>query len=154
MESGNLTMSDSFLTIAAFADPTEASLARNRLEAAGIQAFLMGEEAVAMAWVLTNAVGGIKLQVLECDGERARACLAEDTAAAEIPRGEGELTAETIGTEPQPLIAPLEEEEPAKTNREANAERAWRGAALGLIFLPLQLYVFYLRSGCTYPMSR
>jgi hypothetical protein len=137
-------MSDNFLTIATFWNSDEANLARNRLEAAGIGAFLMGEEAVAMAWLLTNAVSGIKLQVAECDAERAQACLAEDASVAEMPWGGEAVTAETFGTEAQPVTAPPEEEEPVKTNRDLNADRAWRGAALGLIFWPLHLYVFYL----------
>src|SRR5262245_60532836 len=114
-------MSDSLVTIAAFWSPVEADLARNRLEAAGIQAFLANAVTVGMYWHLSNAVGGVRLQVREGDAEEALAVLAEQPAAAEA-----------------------EESEPVLTSREQNADRAFRGAVLGLLFLPLQLYVFWL----------
>src|SRR5258708_9819308 len=85
-------MSQRMLTIATFTNPVEATLAKNRLESAGIKAFLEGQETVAMAWHLTNAFGGIKLQVLEADSEDAIAILGENSDA-ELPHS-GELEAE------------------------------------------------------------
>lgn len=60
-----------FITIASFLTPEPAYLARARLEAEGIAAFLENESAVGMVGVLSNAVGGVKLQVEEADAERA-----------------------------------------------------------------------------------
>ena len=73
-------MSDRLATVATFGCPVEANLARNRLEAAGIKAFLADEETVGMVWHLTNALGGIKLQVGDRDAEEALAILAESEA--------------------------------------------------------------------------
>jgi hypothetical protein len=141
-------MSDELATIAMFWSPVEANLAKGRLEAAGITAFLQGEEAVAMNWLLSNALGGIKLQVAAQDLERAQACLAEVRSTASETPDEAAVQAETepgsTGREPGPAAPADEEAEPAPTVREQNADRAWRGAVFGLVFLPLQLYVFYL----------
>ena len=53
----------SLVRIATYDDPILAHLARNRLEAANLPTFLDGEHHVAMDWMISNAVGGIKLLV-------------------------------------------------------------------------------------------
>src|SRR5437879_1927091 len=58
------------VTVATLQSATEANLAKNQLEAAGIHAYLSGEEA-AMAWHMAGALGGIKLQVVDDDVEDA-----------------------------------------------------------------------------------
>lgn len=68
--------------IASFSDPYVAHLAKLQLESAGIVAVLDGEHHVAMDWMISNAVGGVKLLVDDCDQEAALAVLNE--AAAEI----------------------------------------------------------------------
>ena len=140
-------MSERLRTLATFGSPVEANLARNRLEAAGIQAFLADEETVGMAWHLTNAIGGVRLQVANRDAEEALAILAEtnasgllvpeQTEAASPQRSDAEQLLELGGGD-------LDEPEPVPTSREQNAERAFRGAVFGLLVLPLQLYVFWL----------
>lgn len=60
-----------FVTIATFLTPDLAHIARARLDAEGIPAFLENESAVSMISVLSNAVGGVKLQVDASDFERA-----------------------------------------------------------------------------------
>jgi hypothetical protein len=148
-------MSEDLLMIATFQSPVEANLAKNRLEAAGIPAFLEGEEAAAMAWPFANAAGGVKLHVAARDAPQASACLAGADSVTGVASGESTPAAETTGItlergraakgitlEPKERTG--EEEEPSLTAREQNASRAWRGAVLGLLFLPLQMYVFYL----------
>jgi hypothetical protein len=126
-------------TIATFGHPVEANLARNRLEAEGIPAFLLGEDTVAMAWPFTSGEGGIQLQVPADDAGRATACLAEAEASSlSTP------SPEAIQTSPRPPDFTPDEEEPVLTTREQNAARAFRGALVFLVFLPLQFYVFYL----------
>ena len=49
---------------------------RRGVEAAGIRVYLADEQTIAMDWLLSNAIGGIKLQVAERDLERAREVLA------------------------------------------------------------------------------
>jgi hypothetical protein len=74
------SMSDGLATVATFGSPVEANLARNQLEAAGIKAFLADEETVGMVWPLTNALGGIQLQVGDRDAKEALAILAKSKA--------------------------------------------------------------------------
>ncbi|AFT69142.1 hypothetical protein B5T_00858 [Alloalcanivorax dieselolei B5] len=65
------------ITVAAYTDPLQAHLARGRLQAEGIQAEVVHEHHVWANWALSNALGGVKLQVAEADAERARTVLGE-----------------------------------------------------------------------------
>ena len=56
-------MDPEFSTVAVFAEPVYAHLARARLEGQGIQVVLLDEHIIAMNPLLTCAVGGIKLVV-------------------------------------------------------------------------------------------
>lgn len=66
---------ENWVLLSSFALPMEAELARGRLLAAGIDAKLADQHTVSMAWHLADAMGGIKLQVVEEDLERARIVL-------------------------------------------------------------------------------
>lgn len=68
----------SLITVGAFSKPEEAHLVRMRLEAGGVPAFVLDENMVQMDWLYSNAIGGVRLQIEEEDGERAREIL-EDT---------------------------------------------------------------------------
>ena len=68
-------MSNELVTVASFANPIEANLAKNNLEAAGVRTFLANEESVDMLWHLGNAMGWIKVQVAHDDVDVARAFL-------------------------------------------------------------------------------
>jgi len=70
-------LEEHLVTAATFLSPGEAHVAQNRLQAEGIHAYLADEEAVAMDWMLSNAMGGVKLQVAGTDLERAQGVLAE-----------------------------------------------------------------------------
>ena len=63
------------VTIATFDQAAQARLAQNVLQAAEIQAAVSDESLVAMDWLLSNAVGGVKVQVWEEDEDRAVATL-------------------------------------------------------------------------------
>ncbi|MCE5268580.1 MAG: DUF2007 domain-containing protein [Planctomycetaceae bacterium] len=69
-------------TIVTYATPEEAEVARAVLENEGIVASFENASFVGMAWYLSNAVGGVKLQVSEADETRARNVLAETVHAA------------------------------------------------------------------------
>ena len=71
-------MRPKLVTIASFNTPGEANIARNYLDAAGVQAFLPDESAATMAWHLSGAIGGIKLQVADRDVAKAQAFLRAD----------------------------------------------------------------------------
>ncbi len=64
-------MSDDLRTVARYNTPMEADLARNRLVAAGIQAFTADDQTVGWLWHLGTALQGIKVQVAESDLARA-----------------------------------------------------------------------------------
>lgn len=64
-------MPDRLVTIASYSTPYEASLARGELEAFDIDANLADENAVRINWLWSNALGGVKVQVPECEVKAA-----------------------------------------------------------------------------------
>jgi hypothetical protein len=71
----------SLVTIQHFRDIPEALLAKGKLESAGIESVLADGNLVRMDWLLSNAIGGIRLQVNKQDLESARAILDEPIPA-------------------------------------------------------------------------
>jgi len=69
------------VVIRAFSFPSEAEIARGRLEAEEIPAVITQAKIVDMNWALSNAVGGVKLCVRQQDVERALAVLEWDVDA-------------------------------------------------------------------------
>jgi Putative prokaryotic signal transducing protein len=67
----------SLVTLHHFRDTPEALLAKGKLESAGIECLLADGNLVRMDWLLSNAIGGIRLQVHQQDLESARAVLEE-----------------------------------------------------------------------------
>lgn len=65
------------VTVGQYRDLPEGLVARAVLEEAGIQCFLTDENTVSINWGLSNAVGGIKLQVAPEDEAAARELLSE-----------------------------------------------------------------------------
>jgi hypothetical protein len=51
------------ITVATFSFPHEAHLAKMRLDAEGIPAFVADEHTINMQWLYSNAMGGVRLQV-------------------------------------------------------------------------------------------
>jgi len=86
----NNKMSDDLRTVASFNTPIEADIARNHLEAAGIQAFLADDQTIGWLWHLGTALQGVKLLVAESDLARAIETLQQTEAlpAAEAPPAE------------------------------------------------------------------
>ncbi len=82
------------VTVARYSLAAEAQLMKNLLEEEGIQAFLADDVLIAMDWLLSNAVGGVKLQVLESDAERATTFIEEnslETLAKSKPVNESDV---------------------------------------------------------------
>jgi hypothetical protein len=74
-------MDDAVVTIASFNEPLEADMARLRLQSAGIEVFLTGEN----ARILEPGLGDLRLQVAAADEADARAVLADvGTGAAAL----------------------------------------------------------------------
>jgi hypothetical protein len=53
------------VTIARFSYPHEAHVARGLLDSEGIPAFVADEHTIAMQWLYSDAIGGVKVQVPE-----------------------------------------------------------------------------------------
>ena len=65
-------------TVASFREPYHAHIAKGKLETEGIPAVVVDEHLVQIYWVLSQAIGGVKIQVSEADVERAREILELD----------------------------------------------------------------------------
>ena len=76
---------DQVVTVAHFTEPVEAEMARGRLESAGIEVFLSGENAA----ILEPGLGSLQLQVPAADEADARAILAD--AGRELSEAEAEV---------------------------------------------------------------
>ena len=63
------------VVIASFGRPWEAQLAKARLEAEGIRAFLLDEQVISVNPFYSPALGGVKLAVAAQDAARARELL-------------------------------------------------------------------------------
>jgi hypothetical protein len=160
-------MDEKLVTIATFGNTVEANLAKNRLETAGIRAFLADADTADMAWQLTSAIGGIKLQIPEGDEQVALALLekpqeAMSRRASGSPRCKKRKvivltaitkdglripaeTAEELDEEEEDFPEEDEDEEEADVPEiDQVAERAWRGSLLGILFFPIEFYVLGL----------
>lgn len=67
-----------WVTIDRHLHPTDAHIAAGRLEASGIAVNLLGIHHASVNWLVTPALGGIRLQVPAADVERAREILSAD----------------------------------------------------------------------------
>jgi len=119
-------MNDELMTVAIFANPFEASIARSCLEVAGITAFL-ADEGTSVA--VTNGVGGVKLEVPTRQSEQAIAVLADSQQSDMRALDEAALDSDVVDSE---------QVEPPLTSREQDVDRALLSAIFGpVIFLPL-----------------
>jgi DNA-directed RNA polymerase subunit M/transcription elongation factor TFIIS len=101
-------VADRLVVVATFLEPNEAHIARARLDAEGIQAILDGEHHVAMNWMISNAIGGVKLLVPEPDFEVARGILHEHAPEILDEETGDETTAETTAETTGDTIAETE----------------------------------------------
>jgi hypothetical protein len=162
-------MSSPLKTIANFLTPEDAEVARVALENEGVPAFLEGVTTIGMLWYLGNAIGWVKLQVMEEDEKRAREILSQKTddlenvsldvlvcpkCGVDIPPGfevcwkcqsplEGEKEANRL--EP-PTISPGEQDQELAVKEtdpgDAMAWRAFCAAVLGLFVCPPLLTIY------------
>ena len=65
------------ITVASFSKVEEAHMLRLRLEAGGIPAYIQDENMVQMDWMYSNAIGGVRVQIVEEDAEHAKEILQE-----------------------------------------------------------------------------
>lgn len=91
---------NNLVVIATFDHPLQAHIHRAHLEAEGIPAFLFDEHIMTNNWLMTNALGGVRLAVPEAAREEALAILADSDDTTE-----GQ-TAEEIDEEMDEAIKP------------------------------------------------
>jgi hypothetical protein len=65
-------------TLASFNLPMDAYLLRSRLEGSGIASYIRDENLVTLDWLYSNAVGGVKVDVMDEDYEQALELLEAD----------------------------------------------------------------------------
>ncbi len=82
-------MDDAIVTVASFNEPLEADMARLRLQSAGIEVFLTGEN----ARIMEPGLGDLRLQVAAADEADARAVLAD--VGTDVGAGQAEATLDT-----------------------------------------------------------
>lgn len=63
--------------VATFSKPEEAHLLRAHLEGSGIPTFVRDDQTVSVDWALSNAIGGVKVEVADEDYDEARSVMAE-----------------------------------------------------------------------------
>jgi hypothetical protein len=78
------------VTVASFTEPLEAEMARLRLQSAGIETFLSGEN----ARILEPGLGPLQLQVSSEDEADARAILADPGSDEELDLASGHTAEE------------------------------------------------------------
>ena len=83
------------VTVRHYRDLPNAFLGRSLLESAGISAWIADEHLVRMDWFYSNLVGGLRLQVDECNEEAAREIL-EEAPPGTITYGQGEVFVQPI----------------------------------------------------------
>jgi tetratricopeptide (TPR) repeat protein len=66
------------VTIAKFSHPTEAHIAKTKLQASGVWSFIADECIVTMNWLFSNTVGGVKLLVKATDVDIALEILGQE----------------------------------------------------------------------------
>lgn len=59
------------ITINSYSEPLEAHIVKGRLEAEGIPTYIAHEHHISVAWYLSNALGGVKIQVHKQDYKKA-----------------------------------------------------------------------------------
>ena len=137
---------ESLVTVATFTTVGEAEAARLMLESRGITCALSDAETVTMAWVISNAVGGVKVQVPESDAPRASKILAQRAARRVshdaddygLDRSAPRPAANGHANDLEEALAPPDPEEANDT-----VDRAWRAALLGFL-LPVVLHLYSL----------
>lgn len=96
----------SWVTVGHYSLPYEAHLGRARLESEGIDALVVDEHTINMQWMLSDALGGVRLQVNQEDDARARMILAEDRSDL-VPDDPGSASVdETDALRLSPLASP------------------------------------------------
>jgi hypothetical protein len=140
-------MSDRLVTVATYQDSVAAALAKNFLEHEGIPCVLIDDTTIATDWMLSAAIGGVKLQVAALNAERAEMLLVQiqqerDEADDDDEDDDEEPTQTAVAT--REIAEELQAERVDREPINLLADKAFRAAVFGLIVWPLQLYALFL----------
>ena len=116
---------NSLVTIASYTDSLQANIIKGRLEAESIPATLANEQYINADWLLSNALGGVQLQV-PADYEQAAKAILESIDAGDLAITDDEETAQ--------LTCPLCQSDDIKTRK-----WLWRFSFIALNFFHLPL---------------
>jgi hypothetical protein len=149
-------MSEQFRTVASFDAAYKADIVKAALEDAGIPAVVTDREIVAMDWLLTNAVQGVKVQVPDDRMGEAAAFIREleRKGATDRPVSDEELERQALEAAPADDEPPPPEEEvtaappadandPTALDRDQYARRFMLSSVFSLVFPPLLLFAVY-----------
>src|SRR5215471_9304891 len=70
------------VTLWRYRDLPEALVAKSKLDSADLWCFLADVNMVYLDWFMSNAIGGVRLQVLDADADDAMALLGEEIPAS------------------------------------------------------------------------
>jgi Putative prokaryotic signal transducing protein len=143
-------MAERLVTMATFDDPIAAAMAKNYLESEGIPAILLDESSVATDWLLSNAIGGIKLQVFVRHVERAEFLL--DRIPKKLDDDDEPLLHHSVDpeasiewrTKQQEIAEELRAEQIDQSPCNLLVDRLFRATVLGFLFFPLHFYAIWL----------
>jgi hypothetical protein len=124
-------MDEDFVTVARYRDPPMAELAKGKLLAEGIECQLQDDETIAINWLWSDVLGGVKVRVPEERAEEARLLLGAIEA-----EGEGAPTLTLVEPKSRPadeLFCPLDTGPEVDPNALANAGRWLLVAAMGAV---------------------
>lgn len=116
------------ITIARFQYTSEAIIIQGRFEAEGIETFLADSMTINTDPLISNAIGGVKLQVWEKDNEKAKAIL-ED------------ISKYSVDDEGQAIHCPKCEESKVEMVTSVKDTKSFFGFLTGLFFGTLPLYM-------------
>ncbi len=143
---GGYDFTDNLVTLTRFRSSTEATLALARLEAEGIDASLDGEAPAAPLGHLGADLVGASLIVRQGDYRRAKEILAdleEDEDGKNEPLDDYDAD-DWLGEDWADDDEDLYEEYSEEPTFTPPLMRAWRAAVIGIIFLPMNLYSWWL----------
>lgn len=116
------------ITIARFQYTSEAIIIQGRLEAEGIKTFLADSITVDTDPLVSNAIGGVKLQVWEEDEEKAKVILEE-------------ISRYSVDNDGQPILCPKCGVDKVEMGTSISDRKSFWGFILGFIFGSLPLYM-------------
>lgn len=99
-------MNDNYTVLATFEYSTEAQLIKSRLDAEGISTMLMDEKTIDSDPLISQAIGGVKLLILNNDLEEALK-IYNEIRVYEVDKNGNTIACPSCGVK-QTLIAPLE----------------------------------------------